>query len=691
MSELPQVRANELKRMSSEFGRLSHAEGMLLQSCTTGKMFFCGPSDDDQDESNNPKNADTWGPKRQIRTGLISWLCQQEQPRTYIHPHGIQVCGAEFIGRLDLSHSNIPFPLTLQHCRFKKGIDLSGAELSDLDLDGSAVHDLSADSTIVHHYLSMANGFKAIGEVNLLGAQIGRNFECQDGTFNNEHGIALRCDGITVGGDVFFRHGFCAKGEVRLLGAQLGGGLDCEGGSFSNEGQTALNADRISVKESVFLRHGKDLDGKERHFSAQGEVNFALAQIDGMLDCEGGGFINSQKGGFALKAFRVVVKSSVALDDGFEAEGKVSFSGARISGYLNCANGRFANATLDLNDASVGTFVDSGLNDPADNPADPKPTIWPQQGKLFLDGFVYGRISSSGRINAGNRIRYWLELQPQYPFASQPYMQLAKILRECGDSAGAKTVLIQMEDQMRKSDSWAFLERPLLRLTIGYGYEPIRAFWWTTGLSLLGWVIYRRSYLAGGIVPTDKEACEEFKKAQRKASTHYPSFSPFIYSVENSLPLVKLGQRDKWQPDPEPNYWGHQAPPALDYTGVRRGKGLQKPLGEVDVNFTSSSPSVPIDHVPILTAISSQVGTAAIAPALAPDNKEKSPKAFSVFQRLLYGVRLNAGTKNKKPSLLRLLGTSPRFLIWFVWIHVLLGWLLATLFVAGVSGIVHKD
>jgi hypothetical protein len=33
---------------------------------------------------------------------------------------------------------------------------------------------------------------------------------------------------------------------------------------------------------------------------------------------------------------------------------------------------------------------------------------------------------------------------------------------------------------------------------------------------------------------------------------------------------------------------------------------------------------------------------------------------------------------------------SPQFVIWFLWIQIPLGWLLATVFLAGVSGIVHK-
>jgi hypothetical protein len=34
------------------------------------------------------------------------------------------------------------------------------------------------------------------------------------------------------------------------------------------------------------------------------------------------------------------------------------------------------------------------------------------------------------------------------------------------------------------------------------------------------------------------------------ALAHYPRFAPFVYTLENALPLVKLGMDDKWAPDP---------------------------------------------------------------------------------------------------------------------------------------------
>ena len=43
---------------------------------------------------------------------------------------------------------------------------------------------------------------------------------------------------------------------------------------------------------------------------------------------------------------------------------------------------------------------------------------------------------------------------------------------------------------------------------------------------------------------------------------HYEPLSPVAFSIENSLPLVKLGQIDYWGPDPSPRattstlHWG---------------------------------------------------------------------------------------------------------------------------------------
>ncbi|MBV9265263.1 MAG: hypothetical protein JO061_03750 [Acidobacteriaceae bacterium] len=186
-----------------------------------------------------------------------------------------------------------------------------------------------------------------------------------------------------------------------------------------------------------------------------------------------------------------------------------------------------------------------------------------------------------------------------------------------------------MERQLRtRGDAIQRLGSSLLRWTIGYGYDPQWAIWEIAGLSAVGWILYRRSYFAGQIVPTDKDAYSSLK-ANHRLPDHHSRFSPLIYSLENTFPIVKLGQTDRWQPDPHPQKANLSS--------------------EIDAD-----------------------------PRIAATGRSSS----------LYRLFLRATTF--APKLLHF-SESPQFIRWFIWIQILLGWLLATLFVAGVAGIVHKD
>ena len=237
----------------------------------------------------------------------------------------------------------------------------------------------------------------------------------------------------------------------------------------------------------------------------------------------------------------------------------------------------------------------------------------------------------------------WLSLEPEEPFATQPYLQLAKVLKAAGDDDGAVGVLIEMERRRRRLEdkgrpdlqalSWLF------RVFAGYGYAPARSAGAILCLSGLGWILYRRSYLSGGMVPTEKDACRDFKHDGQTPANH-EVFSPLVYSVENSLPIVKLGQADKWGPDPDSSF-------------TPSGKGKWIKSAERD----STWPKLlrPLERLLVFAGL------------LASADPEEPPSRFSRF------------------------GTSPRFLRWFLWVQILLGWLLATLFLAGVTGIVRKE
>src|SRR5262249_51107409 len=125
------------------------------------------------------------------------------------------------------------------------------------------------------------------------------------------------CDGANVTGDAFLSGGFSAEGEVRLLGAQIGGNLICGQGTFKNPGSTVLNCSRTKVVGAVLLNND---------FAAAGEVVLGAAQIGGALDCIQGTFKNP--GGTALSCIAAKVSGILFLRGGFCAEGEINFASA---------------------------------------------------------------------------------------------------------------------------------------------------------------------------------------------------------------------------------------------------------------------------------------------------------------------------------------------------------------------------
>jgi hypothetical protein len=70
----------------------------------------------------------------------------------------------------------------------------------------------------------------------------------------------------------------------------------------------------------------------------------------------------------------------------------------------------------------------------------------------------------------------------------------------------------------------------------------------TSRLSLPGPVPSGPLSLKGAMAPTNKDAFVAWSTGSRLDAS-YPKFNPFIYSLENDLPLLKLGFDDKWAPD----------------------------------------------------------------------------------------------------------------------------------------------
>ena len=72
-----------------------------------------------------------------------------------------------------------------------------------------------------------------------------------------------------------------------------------------------------------------------------------------------------------------------------------------------------------------------------------------------------------------------------------------------------------------------------------------------------GSVIFWRARRMNSMAPSEKDAYIKFVKSRREPEGYIQPFKPFVYALENCLPVVKLGQDDAWAPDPraEPTDW----------------------------------------------------------------------------------------------------------------------------------------
>jgi hypothetical protein len=68
----------------------------------------------------------------------------------------------------------------------------------------------------------------------------------------------------------------------------------------------------------------------------------------------------------------------------------------------------------------------------------------------------------------------------------------------------------------------------------------------------VGWPLFQYGYQVGRITPNEKEIYTSFEESgqRHQPPPYYEHFYAPVYSLENSFPLVKLGQVDRWQPDP---------------------------------------------------------------------------------------------------------------------------------------------
>jgi hypothetical protein len=330
---------------------LTAAERSLFESAQAGKGAFVPIKDASEA---NLETASTWSEGRVVHAERLAWLCTDPPAAALVSYSGLALYGMRIDGDLNLRDAEIKFPLYANKCAFTGKINLHYAQLRSLHFRTCIINGLQASGLHVAGLVSLSDGCKSQGEINLAGANIGGNLECKGSQLTNPSGKALNASGTNIHGYACLCAGFKADGEVNFVGATIGHDLNCGGAQLSTPSGKALNANKVKVNGSVFLSGAK----------TSGEINLLGATISGSLDCSGTELTNPQK--YALGADGAKIEGGVFLTDGFQAEGGVRFLGAKIGGGLACNGAQLSNPNgraLNADSAEIhgGVFLCDGF------------------------------------------------------------------------------------------------------------------------------------------------------------------------------------------------------------------------------------------------------------------------------------------------------------------------------------------
>ncbi|WP_175409132.1 oxidoreductase [Streptomyces sp. TRM64462] len=495
-------------------GDLTPAELGMWQAFRIGAWYDLRAGHPVLDDAFAPQ---PWPEARSVRARVVARLLLSGPAALAGRVSALKLRGVMITGTLDLAGGTVAPYVELQGCRFENEVVLPESRFTTLRMVGCAIPRLEAARLHTEGDLHLPRCRVDRG-VRLTDAQIGTDLLIsQIHVEPDRRGRAIIADGMSVAQDLQAEL-IETYGEFSLRGAKIGVSLSLRGSRLRGaEGRRALNAPQLTVERTLYMTYAWVSDS-----------------VGGASDSLGGtppygvGEVNTPMRGTRMRPFEC--HGGVRLDDGrfgdavdlhharflLSSARKEEVSFRRIVTpelRFNCE--RPEEGRVVLNGAKVVTLVDQAIS-------------WPGPGGLALSGFGYENLVPYGPFPLARRLEWVAAATPEY--APEPYERLATVLRNTGEDADAREVLLAKQRRRRETlplaaKLWGYLQD----WTVAYGYRPGRAAVWMAVLWAAGTLAFSRY----DPVPIKNDES--------------PHWNAALYALDLLLPVINLGQDGYWR------------------------------------------------------------------------------------------------------------------------------------------------
>lgn len=340
---------------------------------------------------------------------------------------------------------------------------------------------------------------------------------------------AMDLRNVRIPYDIRFAH--CRfESEVNFSKSEFENTLSFEGSTFA--GPATFYA--MKVSRGIFL-NGTVFQGRADFTQMEvagslmaGDAQFSHPQL-------AADFVNLKVGGVAF--FTNALFAGPANFQYSHTTEALRFDGARFTSAtgLACFEAMRVDGTVSFQDATLAGYL--SLKDATCNSLDLTAVKWPAQpGRewLWLNGLTYQRImAGSEKESAANLFSLVDRAAHGTAYSMDIYTRLSAFYRKDGYPRQANQFYIAQKRRERAEvlHGLPYVWSLFLDGFVGYGRSPERALFWSLAIILFGTAVFRAK---------DMEP--------RNPALAVDGFSPFWYSVDLFLPLVKLQDADLWKP-----------------------------------------------------------------------------------------------------------------------------------------------